>query len=217
MGRVVSWRERLAARRGDPDQKRPDGELTKLTKGGFVGFGSAQDGPFPANEAVDWRAHLLHLAESEGVELAHVHRLHADDVTACAGESDNTLRAYLRGLERKAGMDAGRVPLEWTTTAHCEGCGPVWLWPDAARVRACPWCFRRKAGKGIPRPPVQCGDCVQYVPDPLNPEAGMGGCRLGDGRARWPLQAHRCGDMRPTNAEKGAPSLMISHSVEWTP
>ena len=163
------------------------------------------------------RARLLRLAESEGVDAAHVHRMHADDVTACAGQSDPTLKAYLRALVLGAGMDAGQVPPGWTTAAHCEGCGPVWLWPDAARVRACPWCFRRKAGKRIPRPPVQCGYCDQYVPDPLNPEAGMGGCRLGDGRARWPMQAHRCPDMRPPNADKPAPSLMISHSVESTP
>lgn len=142
--------------------------------------------------------HLLSLAEAEGVDAAHVHRLHADDVAACAGESDNTLRAYLRGLAEQHGMDAGIVPPGWTTSAHCEGCGPVWLWPDAARVRACPWCFRRKAGKAFPRPPVLCGDCIHYLPDPLNPEAGMGGCALGAGRARWPMARHACADMRPT-------------------
>jgi hypothetical protein len=94
-------------------------------------------------------------------------------------------------------MDAGIVPPGWTTAAHCEGCGPVWLWPDAARVRACPWCFRRNAGKRIPRPAVQCGDCVHYLPDPLNHDAGMGGCALGDVRARWPMQVHPCAEMRP--------------------
>ena len=196
MGRAVSWRERLAARRGDPDEKRPDGELTKLTKGGFVGFGSVQGGPIPANEAVDWRAHLLHLAESEGVDAAHVHRLHADDVTACAGQPDKTLRAYLRGLELGAGMDAGHVPPGWTTAAHCEGCGPVWLWPDAARVQACPWCFRRKAGKAIPRPQVQCRDCRHLLPNAMNPAAGGGDCAAGRA-GHWPMQRHRCDAMRP--------------------
>lgn len=195
MGRVVSWRERLAARRGDPDQKRPDGELTKLTKGGFVGFGSAQDGPFPANEAVDWRAHLLALADAEGVDPAHIHRLHADDVAACAGLSDDTLRAYLRGLERNAGMEAGIVPLGWDAVAHCEGCGPVHLW-EPLRVVACPWCFRRKAGNRIPRPLVTCGDCRHYSPDIVNPDAGMGTCALGPARAYWPMKAHPCPDMR---------------------
>jgi hypothetical protein len=197
MVRRMTWRERLAARRGDSEEKRPAGELTKPTKGGFVSFGSAQDGHIAANDPTDLRAHLLNLAESEGVDAAHVHRLHADDVAACAGESDDTLRAYLRGLAEQHGMDAGIVPPGWTTAAHCEGCGPVWLWPDAARVRACPWCFRRNAGKRIPRPAVQCGDCVHYLPDPLNPGAGMGGCALGPGRAYWPMRRHTCGDMRP--------------------
>lgn len=142
------------------------------------------------------RAHLLHLAESEGVDAAHVHRLHADDVTACAGQPDKTLRAYLRGLVLGAGMDAGHVPPGWTTTAHCEGCGPVWLWPDAARVRACPWCFRRKAGKPIPRPQVQCRDCRHFLPNAMNPAAGGGDCAAGRA-GHWPMQWHRCDAMRP--------------------
>ncbi len=192
----MTWRERLAARRVGSDEKPADGELTKPTKPPFVSFGSAQDGHIPADGPRDLRAHLLHLAESEGVDAAHVHRLHADDAAACAGESDDTLRAYLRGLAEQHGMDAGIVPPEWTTAAHCEGCGPVWLWPDAARVRACPWCFRRKAGKTFPRPRVACGDCRHYMPDPLNPDAGVGTCGQGKA-ARWPMQAHRCPDMRP--------------------
>lgn len=161
-----------------------------------VAVGESQESQESQGVAPVMRVHLLTLAESEGVDPAHVHRLHADDVAACAGESDETLRTYLRGLERGAGMDAGRVPLGWATAAHCEGCGPVWLWPNAARVRACPWCFRRKAGKSIARPPVQCGECVHYLPDPLNPEAGMGGCALGAGRGRWPMMRHQCADMR---------------------
>lgn len=116
------------------------------------------------------------------------------DVTACAGESDDTLRAYLRALERDAGMDAGIVPFDWQATAHCEGCGPVHLWAPL-RVIACPWCFRRKAGKRIPRPQVRCGDCIHYLPDPLNPAAGVGSCMAGRS-ARWPMQGHECADMR---------------------
>jgi len=161
------------------------------------------------------RACLLTLAADELLPAGLVHGLGDDDVTACAGESDNTLRAYLRALERNAGMDAGIVPLDWTTAAQCEGCGPVWLWADAARVVACPWCFRRKAGKAFPRPAVRCGDCAHYLADPMNPEAGAGGCRLGAGRARWPMQRHRCGDMRMI--EKTALSLMVSDSVQVQP
>lgn len=101
----------------------------------------------------EMRVQLLILAEAEGIDAAFVHPLQADDVAACAGESHGTLRAYLRGLEREAEMDAGRLPLGWTAIVKCDGCGPVWLWEGCpARVIACPWCFRRKAGKTVPRP-----------------------------------------------------------------
>ena len=97
--------------------------IAKTANLGTEPAGYSQDSQDSQGCEPEIRAHLMHLAESEGVEPAHVHRLHADDVAACAGESDNTLRAYLRALERDAGMDAGRVPLDWTTAAHCEGCG----------------------------------------------------------------------------------------------
>lgn len=56
------------------------------------------------------------------------------------------------GRER---MDAGLPPLEWgePVARNCDGCGPVLLWatcPDP--VKACPWCFRRVAGKAVARP-----------------------------------------------------------------
>jgi hypothetical protein len=67
--------------------------------------------------------------------------------------------AYLRALHRGADMDAGIVPASYTQAAHCDGCGPVWLWPEApSRLIACPWCFRRKAGRPIPRPPASRGE-----------------------------------------------------------
>lgn len=142
------------------------------------------------------RFRLLALAEAEGVDAAHVHRLTADDMDALAGMRDGWLVNYLHLLERKAGMARGVVPEGWTVPAHCEGCGPVWLWPGAERVRACPWCFRRRAGKALPRPPVACGDCLHYLPDPLNPEAGTGRCSAGRS-ARWPMKHHDCAAMRP--------------------
>jgi hypothetical protein len=63
-----------------------------------------------------------------------------------------SLSAAQVGRER---MDKGLPPLEWgePVARSCEGCGPVLLWagcPDV--VKACPWCFRRKAGKAIARP-----------------------------------------------------------------
>ena len=161
----------------------------------FVVVDDSQDSQDSQGCEPEIRAHLLHLAESEGVDAAHIHRLHADDVAACAGLSDDTLRAYLHGLERNAGMEAGIVPLGWDAVAHCEGCGPVHLW-EPLRVVACPWCFRRKAGNRIPRPLVTCGDCRHYSPDIVNPDAGMGTCALGPARAYWPMKAHPCPDMR---------------------
>jgi len=144
------------------------------------------------------RAHLLSLAEAECVDAAHVHRLTGEDIAACEGLDDSGLRAYLRALVTAAMMDAGEAPAGYSHAVQCDGCGPVWLWPEAPeRVKACPWCFRRKAGKRIPRPQVTCGGCRHYLPDALNAEDGMGGCALGPGRAYWPMRRHTCGDMRP--------------------
>lgn len=147
------------------------------------------------------RAHLLVLAESELVPARLVHGLADADVTACAGLPDNVLRAYLRALEAGQRMDAGQVPPEWgePVARTCEGCGPVLLWATCPpKVKACPWCFRRKAGKAIPRPLLTCGDCRHFTPDTVNPPAGMGGCGLGN-PSRWPMQRHRCGDWRPAD------------------
>lgn len=163
--------------------------------------------------AAEMRAHLLNLATDELLPAATVHRLHADDVAACTGLPDDTLRAYLRALDRGTVMNAGIAPEGYTQVAHCNGCGPVWLWPGApARLVACPWCFRRKAGKHLPRPQVTCGDCAHYSPDLLNPPAGMGRCALEAGRAYWPMTRHRCEEhrvsaaiahAREANTEKG--------------
>lgn len=106
-------------------------------------------------KAQGMRAHLLTLVTDEDLSVDLVRRLEDADLAACAGLSDDTLRAYLRALVRGQRMDAGEVPPEWggAVARTCEGCGPVLLWPQCpAIVKACPWCFRRKAGKAIPRP-----------------------------------------------------------------
>jgi hypothetical protein len=64
---------------------------------------------------------------------------------------------------------AGCIPPDDTAVIHCHHCGPVWAHPDIAaalpvvgggpRALGCPWCFVRKAGGYIPRPPVTCGEC----------------------------------------------------------
>lgn len=145
------------------------------------------------------RMHLLTLAADEGLPAELVHGLDDAGMTACDGLADATLRASLRAIERGRRMDAGQVPPEWgePVMRTCEGCGPVLLWPECpAVVKVCPWCFRRRAGKAIPRPLVTCGDCQHYRPDTVNPGAGMGRCALGAGCAYWPMKPHRCADWR---------------------
>lgn len=96
---------------------------------------------------------LLKTAERLKLPQVLVHRLSVDDLAACADMSMDTLAAYLRALDNGAVMDAGQVPPGFTVACYCQGCGPVWLWPGCPeRVRACPWCSRRKAGKRVPRP-----------------------------------------------------------------
>lgn len=94
---------------------------------------------------------LLALSVSEHLPANIVLELPADELAACAGYSDDVLRAYLRARARGVVMDAGNVPDDYTKPCHCAGCGPVLLWPDCPDLlAACPWCFRRKAGRTIP-------------------------------------------------------------------
>lgn len=154
-----------------------------------------------ANTPQRQRAHLLALAADEGLSAVLVHGLDHADVAACDGLTDDALRAYLRALDARSQMDAGMVPRGWgePVARTCEGCGPVLLWPTCPpRVKACPWCFRRKAGKAIPRPLVTCGTCQHFQPDTVNPGAGIGDCQLGPARAYWPKKRHRCAGWRPT-------------------
>lgn len=144
------------------------------------------------------REKLLMLAADERVPATIVQGLHTDHLAACVGCTDSELRAYLRALARSARMDAGFVPDSYTVADRCPLCGPVWLpEPMHPAARTCPWCSRRIAGKAIPRPPVACGDCAHRLPDPINPEAGMGGCGLSAGRSQWPMHLHPCADHRP--------------------
>lgn len=96
---------------------------------------------------------LLHAAQREGLSEKLVHRLDVEDIAACARLNGDTLGAYLRALDRGERMDRGDVPPGFTRAATCHGCGPVWLWRGAPhKVKGCPWCHRRKAGKPVPRP-----------------------------------------------------------------
>lgn len=129
---------------------------------------------------------------------------HLRQLAASEGMPDDVIGAYLRALDRGAVMDRGIAPAEYTQAVHCAGCGPVWLWRGApTRLLACPWCFRRKAGKAFPRPAVTCGNCTHYLPDRLNPLAGVGGCRAETGLSRWPMARHRCAAHVPTDRNEG--------------
>jgi hypothetical protein len=104
-------------------------------------------------ELAGQRVHLLALAAEEGLPTGLVHGLSAADAAACGGLSDDTLRAYLHALDHGATMDAGRLLPGYTQAGHCDGCGPVLLWPGCPNVlNACPWCRRRMAGMPVPRP-----------------------------------------------------------------
>lgn len=125
------------------------------------------------------RAHLLVLADTELIAPTIFETCPADDLAACDGPTDETLRSCLRTLCRSATMDAGTVPCEYTQAVRCEGCGPVWLWKGVPpRLKRCPWCFRHKAGKGFARPLVTCGECRHFLLDTINPAGGGGECGL---------------------------------------
>lgn len=77
------------------------------------------------------------------------------ELTRQQREATAALLALCEAQVGRQRMDAGLPPLEWgePVAAYCEGCGPVLLWAGCpAVVKACPWCFRRKAGKPIARP-----------------------------------------------------------------
>lgn len=81
-------------------------------------------------------------------------RLTADLRERIASHRDDLLHELAAQVAGQR-MDAGLIPLEWgePVARTCKGCGPVLLWVTCpAVVTACPWCFRRKAGKPIARP-----------------------------------------------------------------
>lgn len=143
------------------------------------------------------RDQLLGLAQAEGIPQAVVLVLESADLVGCIGLSEDTLRGYVRGLWRDARMAKGETPAGWTVVAECGGCGPVWLPAGVPEpVLACPWCTHRQNGARLPRPPVRCGGCRHYVPDEINPEAGIGRCGLTGKPSEFPMASHVCGDHR---------------------
>lgn len=207
----MNWHARLAERRGGDISRSASERTDKTDESPFVSSVSDPDGrseniaPDPAHLAdtlKPLRAHLLALATTAGMDVAHVHRLHNLDIAACAGLDDPQLAAYLSMLADTADRHGGRVPAGDTAPMHCEQCGPVWIHPTVAevlpvvdgwpRALGCPWCFVRKAGGTIPRPSVTCEGCAHFTPDTINPAAGMGTCGAGKGM-HWPMTRHVCG------------------------
>lgn len=120
-------------------------------------------------------------------------RLHPDPAT---------LQALATALHINAQRERGERPKHYTRRAFCDHCGPVWL-PEGGpvRVRGCPWCLT-PPGVAIPRPPVRCGTCRHFQPDPDNPAAALGACTLDAlasqrGAPLWPEATRPCGDWRP--------------------
>jgi len=211
----MNWHARLAERRGGDISKRAGVLTDKTDESPFVSFVSDPDGhsenivpdPRPLTDALKpLRAHLLALAAAEGTDAAHVHRLHDLDVAACIGLDAYQLARYLAMLADTADRHAGRVPAGDTARMHCEHCGTVWIHPDVAavlpvvygwpRALGCPWCFVRKAGGYIPRPPVACEGCRHFTPDTISPAAGMGACGAGKG-TQYPMQRRGCSHFHP--------------------
>lgn len=96
----------------------------------------------------------------------------------------------------------GHVPSHYTTPGECAQCGPVWLWPGAEKVLACPWCANRDAGLLIPRPkPVICQDCEHYTRDTLNPVGGFGSCAKRQG-SYLPFHRSNCFAHQPKETDK---------------
>ena len=145
---------------------------------------------------VSRKAELLDaLAVSTVTTVTTDDSLDADQLAACQSMQADT-----------ADRHAGRVPAGDTARMLCARCGPVWIHPDIAevlpvvdgwpRALGCPWCFVRKAGGHIPRPPVTCEGCQHFTPDTINPPAGMGTCSAGKG-SHYPAQQHRCDTFDP--------------------
>ena len=88
----------------------------------------------------------------DAIDVSYDDIAHRIDFRALAEWHDLVLAAHVRALALRIEREAGIVPAAYTAPAHCEGCGPVWLWPGAVRVPACPWCLNRRARRPIPRP-----------------------------------------------------------------
>jgi hypothetical protein len=96
---------------------------------------------------------MIRVAQGARLDVRRTLRLVDGDMDTLAGCTDGEVLAYIHALHARAARRAGQVPANWTSASRCEGCGPVWLWPDAPlHVIACPWCWNRIAGLPVPSP-----------------------------------------------------------------
>jgi hypothetical protein len=180
----------------------PPGALTPELRQAIAGNKSALLALLGDPETM--RDRLLEQCDAQGIARSLVLALERVDLAACAGHPEPVLAAYVRSLHATACLAAGNRPPGYDAPAWCAGCGPVWLWEGLpARVLACPWCQHRAAGVRLPRPPVSCEGCRHFLPDPLNPEAGMGGCGVTHKPAHYPGRQHVCASFAP-EAPNGA-------------
>jgi hypothetical protein len=173
---------------------------------------SQESQPLPPNTAAIRTALLAH-GELLGTDPALIRSLSEVELASYADVPAHLLPGFLGLMMDTADRHAGRVPLDDTAAIHCEQCGPVWINPSIAavlpvvdgwpRALGCPWCFVRKAGGYVPRPPVTCGGCRHFTPDTINPPAGMGVCGAGNG-THWPMQRHACGNHSTRNSHDEA-------------
>jgi len=136
------------------------------------------------------------------------------DVAELAGLSDRQLSAYVAMLADADLRRRGKVPADETATALCRGCGPVWVHPAVAsaapvvdgwpRLLGCPWCHVRHAGLHVPSPAVQCGNCQHFEHDHVNPESGMGRCRVrpDPNPLSWPYAQRKCEQWQPIQSRE---------------
>ena len=130
---------------------------------------------------------LLAALRAEGLPDDWVGRDHGD-AAALTLLGDEVLHAYLLAMADSDLRARGIRPDDETAPAVCRSCGPVWVAPEVARVApeahgwplvlGCPWCHVRNRD-AIPRPPVTCGTCSNFLRDTMNPTGGAGSCAAG--------------------------------------
>ena len=101
------------------------------------------------------RLRLIRISQSANLPSREVLRLTGEDLDTLPGCTDVECLGYVRALLARVDRRAGRVPPSWTQACRCDGCGPVYLWPESpSRVIACPWCWNRVAALPVPNPMV---------------------------------------------------------------